>query len=333
MLYSSSAFRNRRTNTSPIMIIFGRMVYPLICLSFLLFFWLVSTERKSLRGTANKVVIVSKSQYQAIENPLRIQSTFNLTSSQPTVPITSLIIVPGHAVLRFEKVSTADRDDNSWYLLPYQRKQGFPHVISAHIARGISLLKSNPQNFLIFSGGQTRKDVGPYSEALSYFFLAHRKKWLDDGLDQRVALEEFARDSFENLLFSICRFKEVLGYYPQKITVVGFDFKAKRFSTLHRAAIHIPAANFTYVGIQSSKYTKLFDQAHAESGELHAVEDFEKDLYGCQDPELAEKRTKRNPFHRSIPYELACPELKQLLEWCGPGIIEATSLPWVTTSI
>lgn len=42
----------------------------------------------------------------------------------------------------------------------------------------------------------------------------------------RALTEEHARDSFENLLFSVCRFRELTGSYPRNITVsiltVGF---------------------------------------------------------------------------------------------------------------
>jgi hypothetical protein len=44
----------------------------------------------------------------------------------------------------------------------------------------------------------------------------------------RTAAETFARDSFENLLFSIARFREITGAYPKQITVVGYDFKKQR---------------------------------------------------------------------------------------------------------
>lgn len=35
----------------------------------------------------------------------------------------------------------------------------------------------------------------------------------------RALTEEHARDSFENLLFSVCRFRELTGTYPHNITV------------------------------------------------------------------------------------------------------------------
>jgi hypothetical protein len=47
--------------------------------------------------------------------------------------------------------------------------------------------------------------------------------WDDHGQTyrDRVQTEEFARDSFENLLFSICRFRQVSQKYPERITIVG----------------------------------------------------------------------------------------------------------------
>lgn len=36
----------------------------------------------------------------------------------------------------------------------------------------------------------------------------------------RTALEEAARDSFENVAFSLCRFHQLTGHYPDTYTVV-----------------------------------------------------------------------------------------------------------------
>lgn len=38
----------------------------------------------------------------------------------------------------------------------------------------------------------------------------------------KALTEEHARDSFENLLFSVCRFRELTGSYPHNITVSPF---------------------------------------------------------------------------------------------------------------
>lgn len=48
--------------------------------------------------------------------------------------------------------------------------------------------------------------AGPKSEGESYFFVAdHYDWWGKPDLRARALTEEYARDSFENLLFSICR--------------------------------------------------------------------------------------------------------------------------------
>lgn len=92
--------------------------------------------------------------------------------------------------------------------------------------------------------GQTRPLAGPRSEGQSYWNLAHHFYRDDRSMDkfmlERVYSEEFARDSYENLLFSLCRFFEITGRYPDKITVIGFGFKEKRFKDLHRKAVRFP---------------------------------------------------------------------------------------------
>lgn len=294
-----------------------RIMIPVLVVTWIvaiLFAWNSSTS-SVLRGSS-------------LTSPVSVQSESQQSSQQSLVD--HLVMVPGHAVLRFNKFEEADTADESWYLLSYQRQQGFPQVLSAHIRIGIEMMKQDPASVLIFSGGETRKDVGPYSEALSYFFLAHNKLWLpeESPINDRVALEEYARDSFENLLFSMCRFKEVTGHYPSKISVVGFDFKSNRYTHLHRKALLFPAENFTYIGVHAPDYSPLFNQKHAEDGEAIAMEEFSHDLYGCNVDELKEKRKKRNPFHRSIPYELSCPEMMPLLHWCGPELVDTSAVPW-----
>jgi hypothetical protein len=42
---------------------------------------------------------------------------------------------------------------------------------------------------------------------------------------------------------------------------------------------------------------------------------------------LVAKRLERNPYLRAVPYALSCPELRKLLDWCGPGLFP-DPLPW-----
>jgi hypothetical protein len=63
-------------------------------------------------------------------------------------------------------------------------------------------------------------------------------------------LQEHARDSFENLLFSLCRFYELAGHYPQHVTVVSYRLKERRFQGLHRAALGWPEGRFSFRGTE-----------------------------------------------------------------------------------
>lgn len=287
----------------------SKMMFPFLLCIWFLYFTFARSQTKSLRGTPK---------FDAVD----IYKTDMHDDSSGKLD--HLIVVAGHAVLRLSKMNVADTSDAGWYLLSYQQNQGFPAIITSHIKKGLELATKYKKSMLVFSGGQTRRDVGPTSEAASYYYLANDKQLLTN-LNERVYLEEYARDSFENLLFSVCRFREVEGYYPSRISVVGFDFKAKRYTDLHRKAIGYPAGNFSYIGVQSPS---VFDQARAVKGEEDAYSSFQQDMYGCNDASLSDKRNKRNPFRRTVPYTLACPEMVDLLMWCGPASFDVDVLPW-----
>lgn len=79
----------------------------------------------------------------------------------------------------------------------------------------------------------------------------------------RMTTENFALDSYQNLLFSIARFREYTGSYPERITVVGYGMKKSRFEELHAKAVRWPVKNFVrgqkrfhYVGIDDAGDTK-----------------------------------------------------------------------------
>lgn len=164
-------------------------------------------------------------------------------------------------------------------------------------------------------------------------------------LRSRTFLEEYARDSFENLLFSICRFYEVTQKYPTKVTVIGLSVKKRRFTELHRAALRYPVDRFSYIGsgltenkmkgtkpTASTSNRTSFSSDEIPEGEFkNAYEPFSHDLYGCSDP-LDIKRRSRNPFMRTnglLGYQESCPALKPLMRFCSTdGSVFAGHLPW-----
>lgn len=231
----------------------------------------------------------------------------------------NLIIVAGHAVYVAENFDDP-LSDSSWCLQEFQK--GEPPFYIEHIYHSVELANKDKESLLIFSGGQTRKDAGPKSEAQSYWLIAdHYKWWFRTNVKLRTTTEEFARDSFENVLFSICRFKEATESYPEKITVVSWAFKKERFE-LHRRAIKFPNDRFIFEGVNNPVELEKTKKGEKTNG----IDLFSDDLYGSSG-KLAEKRKERNPFNRQHNYVTSCSELKDLLEYNKKEIF-AKNLPW-----
>jgi hypothetical protein len=230
----------------------------------------------------------------------------------------NLIIVACHAVYTACDFAQPEAD-SSWCLQPFQK--GEPPAYIEHIRAGVELAARDEQALLLFSGGQTRSEAGPRSEAQSYWLLAeHFNWWGSESVRERAGTEEFARDSFENLLFGICRFRECSANYPEGVAVVSWGFKQERFD-LHRRAIRFPEERFRFFGPNNPA-----ELAEAVEGERrNGIEPFLRDPYGVC--ELSAKKRTRNPFNRQDPYRISCPELAALLEY-GGRVPYSGPLPW-----
>ncbi|PXF42303.1 hypothetical protein BWQ96_07938 [Gracilariopsis chorda] len=250
-------------------------------------------------------------------------------SGRPTQlrALTTLVMVAGHAIytgLHWEPTSL--RDERNWMLEPFQ--QGQVDTFLQHVQRGVQLAANDSSALLLFSGGQTRQYAGPRSEAMTYWMAAQTLNWFgyaSTHVQNRTFAEEYARDSMENLLFSICRFNQLTGTYPRVIKVVGFAFKKYRFTDLHRRAIRFPAHRFKYYGVDPDKVKGIRGVTAGERA--HALGPFAADPYGCNSPVLGSKRRGRNPYLRYHPYPQGCPELSALFRHCGRSIFKGP-LPW-----
>lgn len=247
------------------------------------------------------------------------------SDNYPFSKLQNLVMVAGHSVYTSSSCGKVDKED-SWFLESYQKNPGQASTFVRHIKEGVDIAAKDDAALLLFSGGETRKDAGPRSEAQSYWSVAESEGWFgsEENVRWRALTEEHARDSFENLLFSVCRFRELTGTYPFNITVVSYDFKEERFAHLHRTAIGFPESRFFYLGTPASSTSK----EAALKGEALVRAQFQGDPYGCQGS-LYRKRLGRDPFHRSIPYPNGCPEIKDLFRYCGAGPFPG-SLPWVS---
>ncbi|KAL5992974.1 hypothetical protein ACLOJK_013894 [Asimina triloba] len=273
-------------------------------------------------------ILIVLSVYESHYRSMNFQQNIDLVSnSYPFAKLRNLVMVAGHSIYTSSGCEKVDRED-SWFLESYQRHPGQAATFLMHIKEGIEIAAEDEGALLLFSGGETRKDAGPRSEAQSYWAVAESMGWFGkQEIKPRALTEEHARDSFENLLFSVCRFRELTGTYPHNITVrlcivISYDFKQERFANLHRSAIGFPESRFFYFGTPAS----LTSKEAAMKGEATVRAQFQEDPYGCLGS-LHQKRLKRDPFHRSIPYPNGCPELVGLFRYCGTVPYPGT-LPW-----
>ncbi len=204
----------------------------------------------------------------------------------------ALVIVPGHAICLIPDAPDLAAD-NAWALQPYQRGEGGCYL--EHIREGVRWAAGNGNRWLVFSGGYTHQEHPTRSESESYRQVAEAHGWWRcPEVAARTLTETFARDSYENLRFSLWRFHDALGGWPAEVFVVGWAFKQQRFRW-HAAALGWPAERFHYIGVNNPP-----DLAAAEDGEAQALRDFLADPHG-QQGRLAAKRHARNPFGRQPP--------------------------------
>jgi hypothetical protein len=227
----------------------------------------------------------------------------------------NLVLVAGHAIpYRFDRLDT----DEGWYLKHFQAGESGLYV--THVQKGVELAAVDPEWLLLFAGGQTEGLAGPRCEGQGYWLVADYFDWFGHQVRERATTEEFSLDSFQNLLFGLCRFYEVTGAFPEKVTVVGWQFKGARFD-LHRQALRFPAARFRYVGANDPP--ELEKNLHFETARR---ETFVADPYGAG-PEPVAKRAARNVYRRQHGYAASCPDLAELLRYTGPAIY-ASPVPW-----
>eukprot|EP00887_Chlorella_sp_A99_P007325 scaffold2.g7325.t1 len=238
--------------------------------------------------------------------------------------LTSLVVVACHSVYTGLDFRQAE-DVSSWFLLDYQKDvPGQAHSFVEHVQLGVREAAADPSALLLFSGGKTRARAGPRAEGEGYWLIAEAARWYGHPEVRTHAFtEDHARDSLENLLFSLCRFYELTGRFPDALTLVGYDFKRDRFQRLHRQALRWPADRFSYVG------TPALTEDAAE-GEARTAAAFEADPYGCSE-ELRAKRAARDPFAVGGLGGERCPAIAELLDYCGPGVFDG-ELPWDGTA-
>lgn len=261
-------------------------------------------------------------------------SSTNLEQTSQYAKCKNLIIVCCHATYLGDGYRHPEESD--WLLEDFQRstpatgKPSEHETFIQHIITGAFALENDPTGMLMFSGGTTTKErVRSEAEGYETVYLGLFGK-VHAGIE-RHATEQYATDSYQNLLFSILRFRKLVGRYPEFVTVITHAFKEARFLTLHAPAIKWPVHCMRVQGI-NPPFTlgELRDTQHGENERGYGR--FEKDLYGVHEM-LDGKRRARNwdPMIGEAVYGGLEPEVTELLNWSGGSTgleIFPAKLPW-----
>ncbi|KAF2276899.1 uncharacterized protein EI97DRAFT_324785 [Westerdykella ornata] len=252
--------------------------------------------------------------------------------------IDTLIIVCCHAIFHPDPNQPSfplcsPFDEKHWHLAPFQMsnpvtgKPGEHETFLAHITAGLDAPTTGScaaKSLLVFSGGATKPSLTSLTEARSYYNAAlalalsrgsngggHAKSLFDKGW---ILLEEYATDSFQNLLFSILRFRQATGAYPKQIRVITHAFKARRFLDLHAPAIAWPADRIRVQGIDPVMSRKEYEETCAGERRF-GFEPWKQDPLGLGEL-LGGKRIQRGWRHSAVQ-ELGAnleESVRQLLE-------------------
>jgi hypothetical protein len=232
----------------------------------------------------------------------------------------NLVLVPGHGVCKAGCAAPEVVERESSWAAAFPREGRF---YVEHIRRGVELAAGDPAGALVLSGGQTRAEAGTRSEAESYHEIATAAGWWGrPEVADRTLLEEFARDSLENLLFALARFYQATGRWPETVTVVGWEIKSLRFM-FHSRALEWPQKCFHYVGVNNPEGDAY---EAARQGEREKIRALPEDPFYAG-PRWAAQRSQRDPFRRGHPYRGIDPGLDSLLD-AMEGRTQSPRPPW-----
>ena len=239
----------------------------------------------------------------------------------------TLIVVPGHAVYVGSEPSQSRITANWRGTFEGYQENDEAALYCEHIRTGVLIASrgKEPKSLLVFSGGETRRKAGPYAEAQSYWFLASQNSWFEHPeVEERATTEEYARDSFENLLFSLHRFRQCTGRLPVRVLVCGFSFKSRRYELHWRtifdneedkkirlAGLKLLDTQFSYIGVNDPPSYILQGPGGSEEGETKTCQDWESDPFGEYEP-LRIKELERDPYLHFNPYGLKRSKPKSL---------------------
>jgi hypothetical protein len=143
-----------------------------------------------------------------------------------------LLMLAGHAIYQGGRWHGGHQNEDRLY--------------ETHVRDAFRIFADEGYQALVLSGGRSRPQLAPEignSEAEGMFEYA-RGAGLAGGT---VLLEQFGRDSFENLFFSILRFHREFGEWPSRVGAVSWKFKALRFYLI-ACGLRLAEGRFRFFG-------------------------------------------------------------------------------------
>ncbi|KAL4944286.1 hypothetical protein BDV06DRAFT_220441 [Aspergillus oleicola] len=180
--------------------------------------------------------------------------------------------------------------EEEWLIEPFQR--GETPTFMEHVRAGCRLLAGDEGAVLVFSGGATKRPTTDITESDSYLTLAKDNHYFGFATinPKQILTETLATDSYQNVLFSLLRFRLFTGSYPTRVTVVTHEFKRARFMECHFPALGLDGMG-SVVGINPPEHVTPLSELE-EGEEKRGIGLWRGDLYGVGS-ELKGKRVKR----------------------------------------
>ncbi len=227
--------------------------------------------------------------------------------------VNTLVTVAGHATFlgSLERVPDDPSDERHWELQHFQA--GEVPIYITHMRYAADLVAADSSSLGIMSGGRTRPAGGLWSEAESYLGTALRFGFWQGGDETSAAdvcsrfdTERHARDSLENVWFSVMHYRRMLGRMPLNIAMVGWEVKEPRFE-YHARTLGIPQDVYSYEAVPLDAYGNTVrpqDMGYFVKSEIKNLGLWQETPLGDSGL-LLDKRNDRNPFGVTPPYSWA----------------------------
>jgi hypothetical protein len=199
-----------------------------------------------------------------------------------------LVVTPGHGVCTAPWDPLSEASWNGIF-------RGEAPLLTEHVQAGIARVAEDG-GIWCASGGDTRSS--PLSEASGMREIAAQHQpyfFRHTQVASRTLLDEHARDSLGNVVLPLGLFRNLFGYYPSKLVVCGWGFKAERYRR-HVEAIRWQG-DFEYVSVNNPLPDMI---ASACAGEREKL-DTTRDDGLLQAARWRKQRAQRNQRRRKLP--------------------------------